>query len=151
MKPNQNPATQNLDRLLAVFAGKRIAFWTIVAIVIHVVVIGGCSLNSIRDRLDPEGALQRKQPALAERQRAEKEAAAAAAPAVAGLTNAAAVVRDVNAPAAAAPVAETPADAIPADRANTPVAQRLNEVAKPEEMPKLGNDLGISIEDTGIR
>jgi hypothetical protein len=152
MKPNQNPATQNLDRLLAIFAGKRIAFWLAVAIAIHIVVIGGCSVNTIYDRwIDPEGAKQRKQAAIEERQRAELAAAAAAAPAVAGLTNAAAVVRDINAPATPAAATETPPDVIPADRATTPVAKRLTEVAKPEEMPKLGNDLGISIEDTGIR
>lgn len=143
MTKNKSPTTQNLDRLLVIFSGKRIAFWVFVALAVHVGLIGGCSLNTIRDRWDPEGAEQRERAAQVEQQRLAKEAAAAAAPAIAGLTNAAAVVSDVNAPAAP--------DAIPADRADTPTAQRITEVAKPEEMPKLGNDLGISIEDTSIR
>ena len=101
MTQNKNPTTQNLDRLLTIFSGRRIAFWIFVALAVHVVLIGGCSLNTIRDRwIDPEGAEQRKAAALAEQQRLDKAAAAAAAPALAGLTNAAAVVRDVNAPAA---------------------------------------------------
>ena len=150
MTQNKNPTTQNLDRLLTIFSGRRIAFWIFVALAVHVVLIGGCSLNTIRDRwIDPEGVAQRKAAALAEQQRLAKAAAAAAAPALAGLTNAAAVVSDVNAPAATNTA--TAPGAIPAERTNTPTAQRITEVAKPGEMPKLGNDLGISIEDTGIR
>ncbi len=66
-----------------------------------------------------------------------------------GFGRAAAAERDVNAPAATNAAAGS--GEIPAERAGTPTAQRVNEVAKPEEMPKLGNDLGISIEDTSIR
>ncbi len=149
MSQNQNPTTHNLDRLLVIFAGRRIAFWVFVALIIHVILIGGCSINVIRDRwIDPEGAQQRKDAILAEKQRLEKEAAAAAAPEHAGLTNAAAVVRDVNAPTADTGAAE---GEIPADRLNTPTAQRILDVAKPEEMPELNSDLGISIDDTQIK
>ncbi len=150
MTQNKNPTTQSLDRLLTIFAGNRIAFWALVAIAVHVVIIVGTSLSFVRDRwIDPEGAKQRKEEAAAEQKRLAKVEAAAAAPALAGLTNAAAVVHDVNAPAAA----DKPADpsAIPADRADTPMAQRITEVAKPEELPKIGAGLGISLEDTQLR
>ncbi len=147
---NKNPITQSLDKLLAIFAGNRIVFWSLVAIAAHVVIIGGTSMTYVRDRwIDPEGAAQRKAAVVAEQKRLEKQAAAAAAPALAGLTNAAAVVSGVNAPESAAKAADS--SVIPADRANTPMAQRITEVAKPEELPKVGSGLGISIEDTGLR
>ncbi len=150
MTQNKNPTTQSLDKLLAIFAGNRIVSWSLIAIVVHVVIIGGTSLTYVRDQwIDPEGAAQRKAAVVAEQKRLEKEEAAAAAPALAGLTNAAAVVSDVNAPGKAEKASET--SVIPVDRANTPTAQRITEVAKPEELPKVGGDLGISIEDTGLR
>jgi len=161
MTQNKNPTTQNLDRLLAIFAGKRILFWAIVAVAIHAVIITGTSLTYVRDRwIDPEGAAQRKAAIEAEKKRLEKEAAAAAAPALAGLTNAAAVVSDVDATNATnaadtttEKTTEPGADSsvIPPDRADTPMVKRITETAKPEEMPTLGNDLGISIEDTRVR
>lgn len=149
MTKEKTATTQNLDRLLTGFAGNRIVFWMLVALVVHVAVILGTSLTFVRDRwIDPEGAAQRSAAVLAEQKKADKVAAAAAAPAMAGLTNAAAVVRDVDG-AATAPRDNT--SGIPADRADTPVAQRITEVAKPEEMPALGGGLGISIEDTSLR
>lgn len=155
-KPTTEPTTkektattQSLDRLLTGFAGNRIVFWVLVAIAVHVAVILGTSMTFVRDWIDPDGAKERATLAQAEQKKAERAEAAAAAPAMAGLTNAAAVVRDVDGGSAATAPRDT--SAIPADRAGTPVAQRITEVAKPEEMPSLGNGLGISLEDTSLR
>ena len=140
---------QNLDRLLTGFAGNRIVFWVLVAIAVHVAIILGTSLTFVHDRwIDPEGAEQRAAAVVAEQKRANRVEAAANAPTMAGLTNAAAVVRDVD---GSRSTSRDPS-VIPADRADTPVAKRITEVAKPEEMPALGGgDLGISIEDTSLR
>lgn len=150
MTKEKTETTQNLDSLLTGFAGNRIVFWVLVAVAVHVVVILGTSLSFVRDWIDPDGAKERIALAQAEQKRVEKAEAAAAAPAMPGLTNAAAVVSDTDAPRAA--TASGSKDEIPADRADTPVAKRLTEVGKPEDMPALGGaDLGISLEDTNLR
>lgn len=151
MKQDKTATTQSLDGLLSEFAGKRIVFWVLVAVAVHLLIILGTSLTFVRDRwIDPEGAKQRAAMAQAEQKQAELAAAAAAAPAMASLTNAAAVVGDVDGSTPVAPSGST--EEIPADRADTPVAKRITEVATPEEMPALGgDDLGISLEDTSLR
>lgn len=150
MTKEKTATTQNLDQLLTGFAGNRIVFWVLVAIAVHVVVILGTSLTFMRDWIDPDGAKERAAIAQAEQKQAERAEAAAAAPPLDSLTNAAAVVRDVDGGNGAKPSGST--EAIPADRADAPVVKRITEVAKPEDMPALGGaDLGISLEDTSLR
>jgi hypothetical protein len=131
------PAETRIDRLspdslVATFSQSHLLRWFLLAFLIHAIVIGGFSIGNIRDLLDPEGAKARKEAAIA----AAK--ASTAAPAATAAT-----------PAQSAPAAEATA-AAPAkpDAEKSPVEQATTEVAKPGEIPKAPDDLGLSIEDT---
>ena len=140
------------EKLLAGFARGRIALWVVVAVVAHVLLIGGTSVGFIRDRwVDPEGAQVRKVKAqeivAAAKKAATKAAAAAAAPKA--KPTAAAVASATN----AAPVAAASTNEPAAGRAvqDTPVMQRVTATATTNELPKPGDDLGISIRDTNVK
>jgi nucleoid-associated protein YgaU len=122
------PAETRIDRLspdslVATFSESHLLRWFLLAFLIHAIVIGGMSIGNIRDLLDPEGAKTRKEAAIA---------AAKAPPAAA--TQAAA--------------AATPAAPAKPDAAKSAVEKATTEVAKPGEIPKAPDDLGLSIEDT---
>ena len=124
------PAETRIDRLspdslVATFSQSHLLRWFLLAFLIHAIVIGGMSIGNIRDLLDPEGAKARKEAAIA---------AARATPAAAAGT-----------PAPAAPVAATTAKP---DAEKSAVEKSTTEVAKPGEIPKAPDDLGLSIEDT---
>jgi hypothetical protein len=128
------PAENRIDRLspdslVATFSESHLLRWFLLAFLIHAIVIGGMSIGNIRDMLDPDGAKARKEAAIA---------AAKATPAAA-----------TQAPAPAAPAADATA-ATPAkpDAEKSPVEKATTEVAKPGEIPKAPDDLGLSIEDT---
>jgi hypothetical protein len=128
------PAETRIDRLspdslVATFSQSHLLRWFLLAFLIHAIVIGGMSIGNIRDMLDPEGAKARKGAAIA---------AAKAPPAAA-----------TQAPAPAAPAADATA-ATPAkpDAEKSAVEKSTTEVAKPGEIPKAPDDLGLSIEDT---
>ena len=131
------PAETRIDRLspdslVATFSQSHLLKWFLLAFLIHAIVIGGFSIGNIRDLLDPEGAKARKEAAIA----AAK--ASTAAPAATAAT-----------PAQAAPTAEATATAAPKpDAEKSPVEKATTEVAKPGEIPKAPDDLGLSIEDT---
>lgn len=131
------PAETRIDRLspdslVATFSQSHLLRWFLLAFLIHAIVIGGFSIGNIRDLLDPEGAKARKEAAIA----AAK--ASTAAPAATAAT-----------PAQAAPTAEaTAAAAAKPDAEKSPVEKATTEVAKPGEIPKAPDDLGLSIEDT---
>jgi len=128
------PAETRIDRLspdslVATFSESHLLRWFLLAFLIHAIVIGGMSIGNIRDLLDPEGAKARKEGRIA---------AAKAPPAAA-----------TQAPAAATPAADATA-AAPAkpDAEKSAVEKATTEVAKPGEIPKAPDDLGLSIEDT---
>ncbi len=168
MNQTADQSTKNLDRLLSDFAGKRIAFWTILAIAIHVVVIGMTSLTYIRDTyVDPEGAVERKAAAEAEKKRQAQAQAAAAAAAVIG-TNAVAGATGTNGvagatntvPAAGAttndPAANTNSakarylEGIPESATNSALIKRMTDIAAPEDMPTMGNELSTVLEEPAL-
>ena len=127
---DSTPAETRIDRLspdslVATFSESHLLRWFLLAFLIHAIVIGGMSIGNIRDLLDPEGAKARKEAAIA---------AARATPAAAAGT-----------PAPAAPVAATTAKP---DAEKSAVEKSTTEVAKPGEIPKAPDDLGLSIEDT---
>ncbi len=142
------------DRLLTGFTKGRMALWMVTAVVVHVVFIVVTSLGSIRDRwIDPEGAAARKVALEAARKAASQVAPAPAkTPSVAPATNAAPVAQtNATEGTNAAAVTGNGKDEIPDDRRNTPVVKRITEAAKPEDIPKQPNGLGISIDDTNRR
>jgi len=163
MNQKTDPSTQNIDRLLSAFAGKRFIFWTLVAIAIHAVIIGMTSLTYIRDTyIDLEGAVERKALAEAEQKRKEKAEAAAAAAALIGTNGVAGAAGDTNAAATASGTTNAPAggttnalsarymEGIPEEARGSAVVGRMTDVASPEEMPKMGNDPGFTLEDINI-
>ncbi len=168
MNQTTEQSTQNLDRLLSDFMGRRIAFWTLVAVAIHVVVIGVTSLTYIRDTyIDPEGAVERKAAAADEKKRLAKAQAAAAAAAVIG-TNGVAGATGTNGVAGAtnrlpvagaatnAPVANTNStkgrylDGLPEGATNSAVIKRMTDVAAPEDMPTMGNELSTILAEPTV-
>jgi hypothetical protein len=118
------------DDLLQGFGKSHLVRWFMAALLLHAIVIGGFSVGTIRDWVDPEGAKARKEAAIA-------VAKAATAPA------------ETSAPAAETKAEEPKAvtEAIAAE-AKTPIGKATTEVAKPEEIPSAPDDLGLSIEDT---
>lgn len=144
------------DKLLGLFKHSSFTLALIISLGIHLVAIGGTSVGYITDRwVDPEGAKQRKLEAQASLQ------AAAASNLLGKATTATNVPAGTlsNAPAAtgaatgAAPGAAkgsaTPAAATnDPNRTNSAIMKQLNETAKPDEIPRSPDDLGISIKDT---
>jgi hypothetical protein len=118
------------DALVEVFSRSQMTRWFLAALVVHAIVIGGFSIGTIRDLLDPEGAAGRK-----------AEAARKAAP------PAAAAQADA-APAAGQQPAPSPAAEPAASTGTTPIERATSEVAKPDEIPRTPDDLGIGLEDT---
>lgn len=138
------------EKLIAGFARGRIALWVVVAVVAHVLLIGGTSVGYIRDRwVDPEGAQVRKAKAQAIAAAAKQAAARAAAAAAPKAKPALAVASATN----AAPVAAASTNESVAGRAvqDTPVMKRITATATTNELPKPGDDLGISIRDTNVK
>ena len=134
---SRNPADVSPDELLAGFSTSHIVRWFLVALLLHAVVIGGFSIGTIRDALDPEGAKARKEAALA-------AAKAAATPA--------ATAEPAAQPAAATPAAGPEATAAAkTDKPQTPIEKATTEAAKPTEIPEAPDDLGLSIEDTNVK
>ena len=134
------PAETRIDRLspdslVATFSQSHLLRWFLLAFLIHAIVIGGFSIGNIRDLLDPEGA------------KARKEAAIAAAKAASTPAQTAPQTPAPAAPAAPVAAATASAEAKPATEQSA-IEKATTEVAKPGEIPKAPDDLGLSIEDT---
>jgi len=147
------------EQLLVVFTRGRIVLWAMVAVLIHVVVIGVTSVGYIRDRwIDPEGAKARKEAAAAALAGEKAKTKAAAAPVAPAGTNAVALAPTTNGTRMAATGTVTnaatatnaaPADEtrIPESRRETAVVKRITDKASTNEIPSKP-DLGISLEET---
>ena len=157
MNATQNNAEKDRfapGKLLAIFTNTRIMNYLVMAVVIHVVVIGALSVNYLLDKAFPSRVADRER-VEKERQDAEKKAeedkraAAAAARAPAATSNAPAAGTNV-AQAAAAVIGAAAAAAMAGVDTNHPIIKETTEAAAPNELPK-ANDLGISINDTNPR
>jgi hypothetical protein len=145
-----NAAQVSPDDLLASFSQSHLVRWFLMALLIHAVVIGGFSVGTIRDWVDPEGAKARKEAAIAAAKAAAETAAAEAKPAESAANDAK--------PDDAKPDDAKPGDAKPGDakaevgatasEAKTPIEKATTEAATPEEIPTAPDELGLSIEDT---
>lgn len=128
------------DDLLSGFSKSHLVRWFVAALLLHAVVIGGFSVGTIRDWVDPDGAKARKEAALA---------AAKAATAPAETAASAAEGKPAESAAAAAKPGEVKPDtAETTAEAKTTIEKATSEVAKPGEIPSAPDDLGLSIEDT---
>ncbi len=139
-------------KLLTGFTRSRFWMWMVMAIAVHVLFIGALSLGYIRDNyIDPEGAQARKTAAeAAAKAEAEKNAPkppVSLPPDTAAATNAA----PTNAVAATFAPATNSLPDIPEDRKDTAVVKAITAVAQTNEIPKMPDDLGLSIRDTQIR
>jgi len=122
------------DDLLGGFSQGNLLRWFLAALAIHVVVISGFSVGTIRDWVDPEGAKARQEALVA-------AARAAATPGEAPAT------RGEAAPAEAAAGAAAPSELQTAE-GQTPIEKATTAAAKPDEIPDVPDDLGLSIDDT---
>ena len=134
------------EKLLAPFAKGRIVQWMVVAVILHAILIGGTSLDFIRDvwinhmSLEEHKAkVQAAIDAAKPQPKVVKTPAKAAAPAPAPVANA------TPAPVAPAPA---PTTAAPGDRSNTPMVKKITATATTNEIPKNPDDLDININDT---
>jgi hypothetical protein len=125
------------DDLLGGFSQGTLLRWLLAALVIHAVVIGGLSIGTIRDWVDPEGAKARREALAA----TAKPAAPPEAPVPQGEASPAPPATATSAPAEPAAAGKPAAPLTPIEKATT-------EAARPEEIPAAPDDLGLSIEDT---
>jgi hypothetical protein len=136
-----NPLSKG--KAVAGFGKTNTMMWISVSLVIHIALIGGTSVPYIMDRwIDPDAAVARK--AAAEAEAAKKKAEAKAAASGKPLTP---PVGPGNG-AATAPSTGPKLTPDEAAKADTPVMKRITETAKPEDMPKKPDDLGLSIDET---
>ena len=164
-----SPIPQNMSQFssgkpIAGFQKTRTGFWITISFALHVLLISALSYQYIFDTwIDPEGAKKRQ---LAEEEAKAAQAAALrdkpAAPKTASPTTAASptAATSPTAPAAssAAPTAAASAapvkpsnPEIPAGKENTPVVKSITATAKPGEIPKVPDDIGLSLDDTNIK
>ncbi len=115
-------------------------FWCGVSLVLHVALMLATSIGFINDTwIDPEGAAARKAAAeAAAKPPAATQPATNPAPAPAA---AAAPAKDASKPAQDA--AKDPAK----DRKETAIMKNTTEAAKPNEIPKVPDDLGLNMDD----
>lgn len=143
MDPKQDGLATPPAKLMQSFISSRFLLWIGVALVAHVIFIGGCSVGYIRDTwIDPEGAILRKAEAEAAAKAAQAQAVAQAAPVPAA-------VATTNAVAAVTNSAEAAGDALMEERKDTPMIKAITEKPKAGELPP--DDLGISIHDTNVK
>jgi hypothetical protein len=129
------------EGLLRGFTAGRFAAWMVVALAIHVVVIGATSMGYVRDRwIDPEGAAERK----AALEAVKASAQPAPVPAAPRLPQTTATV-------AAAKAAVTNDGTLLAARRNTPIVQAITSTPASNTIPRQPDDIGISIGDTNVK
>ena len=138
--PASRPAEQvSPDDLLGGFSHSHLFRWFLAAFLVHAVLIGGFSVGTIRDWVDPEGAKARKEAALA-------AAKAAAEPPAA--ESAAEKPADAATKPGDAQTAEAKPDGEKTPIEKTPIEKATTEAASREEIPSAPDELGLSIEDT---
>ena len=130
------------DSLMTHFTSSKVVLSIILAVVVHMGVIGATSVSYIRDVMDPEGAKLRQEQAEAAR-----EAALAAANPAPPKPAAPANTEPTTQPASPATTSTATTPSATSNYDNSPMKQRLEEVAKPDELPG-DPGLGISIDDT---
>ena len=121
------------DDLLSGFSKSHLVRWFMAALLLHAIVIGGFSVGTVRDWLDPEGAKARKAAAIAAAKAATAPAETAAPPAESQ---------------PAAPAEAKSGEPQANSEAKSPIEKATTEAAKPDEIPSAPDDLGLSIEDT---
>ena len=150
-KNDQTLLPYSTDKLLVNFTKSRFSLYLIFAVVIHVIFIAITSVSYINDRwIDPEGAARRKAELAAAAQSNQMAAATAVPPvntgSVSNMTSGGSTA--TTAPAGTGAVADAVRSIAPVDRTNTVIMKQITETAKPSEIPKAPDDLGISIKDT---
>ncbi len=140
-------------KLLSGYGGGKLWMWIIVAFVIHAVIIGGTSVNFLRDFFDPAGAEARHAAEMAKAAPAPNAkpgtptgAATPAAPGN-GATGAAATTQKSASTSSSATKPDN--EKLTAEeKKGTPVMKALSDTAKPGETPKKPDDLGIGLDET---
>ena len=148
MSDNRDIERLQPDKLVTHFSRTRVGYFIVLAVVIHVLVIGVTSISTIRAYLDPAYA---KQLAKAEEKEQEKKSAEADKKDEGSAEgdeqekgdDEGAATRDAEAKGAATRPSEQGGGE---DKA--PVEKRVSDKADPDEIPDQPDDLGLSIDDT---
>ena len=157
-KPDPTPAPAPVlqrcspDDLMVGFARSRFVLALVLSVLLVTVVVAGTSPRTIMDWMDPDGAEARKLVEEEARKKAQEEVAQAEA-ARRAAERAAAPKPTQGQPATPGtkptdgttpPGTATPANTTTPPQGSTPVENRVNEVAKPEEVPENPfKDLGL--------
>jgi hypothetical protein len=129
-------------KLVSRGGGGQLAIWIVLAFAVHAVLIGATSIGYIRDLMDPAGAEKRQAEA-----KAAEDAKKAAAKGPAGTQPAATPAVATQTPAAAGTSTDPEKQALE-DKKDTAVVKSITDQAKPEDIPKKPDDLGIGLDDT---
>jgi hypothetical protein len=137
-------------KLIAGYGNSHLMGWIVVALIIHGVIIGATSVNYLRDMFDPAGAEARRQ--AVEAAKAPPTAppkAGAATPAPGGAAPAGTTQQSTSAPTAKSTTTSPDSEAAQAEKTkSTQVMKNLSDTAKPNELPKKPDDLGIGLDET---
>jgi len=166
------------DKLLKSFSSSHIVLWLVIAIAVHLFLIGGTSAGYIHDRYilgKSQEEIKQERDAAREQQQLEQQATATAATAgdvgrqnAGDRTSASDGIAEANGEATGTgdnqPSVGTADDGAPGGTETSPgkmteaellekhknssVVKAITATAKPEEIPKTPDDLGISIKET---
>jgi len=145
----ENDKDNDVDRfapqkLLDEFTKSRIVLCVALALAVHVVLIGGSSLEYVYfNWINRDAGIAREEAKKAEleaKKKAEREAAAAARAAKSKTSEKAAEKK---------PGAEDTDEEMIEKHKDSTVVKEITETATPDEIPDKPDDLGISIEETG--
>jgi len=156
--PELKPSQHNPDELLGVFSKTQTAACAAFAIGIHVVIVLASSTSYIRDTyIDPDGALERKEQATnAEKANLKAKADAAEGRAKEQENQDKVKEEDTEKKPAKKDETETAATTdsektdkqMMEEKKDSQVIKEITEKAKPAEIPRDPDDLGINIDDT---
>lgn len=140
---NDIKLTHSPDKLLVKFTQTGFLKCLLIAVAAHVIIVMLFSLSYIRDQINPERAERRQAEKLETQQAAEQKENASAPAQTQEVTSAAATSEEEQKPSEQPPSSED-------SRTNALIMKQITELPKPEEMPEVPDDLGISIFDTNL-
>ncbi len=143
----QNLNAANRRKMISEMSNGQTLFWVLVAAGIHLVLIGGTSMGYIRDRwIDPAGAAARQQAADAQKLAADQAAVASSAtqPPTATTTQQPTTPTTTVNPT-------TDEKKLLEQRKDNPEVRKINETAKPAEIPKDPSHRGFDLDDSTLK
>ena len=139
LQDDQDIQRHSPQKLMGSFAGSRMLVCLGIALAVHVIIVGGSSLDYIYYNWINREAGKARQERLEAERKAKADGGREAAETPAG--------GDAKAEPGAAAGAEGE-EAMLEAHSDTPVVKRVTEKATPDEIPEQPEELGISLDDT---